>query len=207
MVDHVYVCIGNGVREDGTPSAISRAIANKAIECITEYPGNGKRCCVLLCGGFRNPHGVTEAGAMETYLTTLFQPLIFRTVYPPFLLREDTSYRTHMNAIEVLKVLNSQLNFQGSITIIDHPAHIERTMLAFRAVNRVHYRNYQWLLDAIPTEEVWDGTVYHQPYWVGPRTWWPRERKMQLLYSVLLSRPWTRLGLWFLKTVWPSEKQ
>ncbi len=186
------VCIGNGLHTDGSTSRINQAIIKKAAELWR--PEN----IIILSGGYKNKIGVTEAESMEGWLAAFFPRLKSSCV------KENKSYRTHNNAVEALKI--AQCIMRGKMIVIDHPQHLERTLLSFETVNRLYF-NDRFEIIGCAAEEVYDSNIPGQEYWATKGLFREHERKSALLYNVLLFRPWSRLGLWVLRKVWPSEKQ
>lgn len=196
----VLVCIGNGVLADGSPSAPSRAVVDAAMKEITVLAAE-RQTIVVFCGGYRNKRGKTEASAMTFYA------LERRECGKCGLLEESKSYRTHNNALEVMKRIAPHMTYDSQITICDHPLHLSRTLLAFKTVNRLYYHGRNFQIKGLASEEVYDTEIPGQPQWTDRRTFAAHEKKGMLLYRILLSWPWARFGLWLLKTVWPSDKQ
>ena len=189
------VCIGNGLHADSTTSAMNKEIVEKAAKLLEE-DRNQK---IILCGGYRNENGVTEARSMENYLLTLHP-------YAKYI-RENKSYRTHNNAIEALRIVRDSFAGKGTeVIVIDHPQHLPRTVLSFRSVNHIYYDD-KYEIIGVPAEEVYDSNVPGQEYWASRESFAKHEKNSMLLYKFLLWRPWARIGLWLLKTVWPSGKQ
>ncbi len=205
----VYLCIGNGVRKDGSLGNINEEIVNSAMEDFLKVTEEEKKDTILIfSGGYGSKYGFTEANSMYEFACSKWFGVTDIASTGRIML-ERKSYRTHNNAIQALQnifFLPGTAERNTRIFLYDHPCHIERTKLSFDAVNRVYCRNIFSIL-VHPTKEVYDAQLIGQPYWASRKVWVPRERKMMLLYKFFLFRPWTRFGLWILKTVWPSEKQ
>lgn len=207
MKEEVYVCIGNGVRADGSPSAPSKAVVVLLLSSFLRKPMRPLPI-VVFSGGYRSPGGVTEAGAMMAYLESLY-PAYGRFLRGQNLIAvENRSYRTHNNAIEALKIIVKKASPHATVVICDHPLHLPRTLLAFTAVMRCRYGHLRpFPLVSLPSEEVYDAEIPGQSQWQNKKTFAAHERKGMLLYSILLSWPWARFGLWLLTKLWPNEKQ
>ena len=195
-----YVCIGNGIRAEGTPGEMNKAIIKTAIEDLlaskSEY-----QPIIIFSGGYRNPSGITEAHAMMHYASRHYP------AYKNFFFSEPDSYRTHNNAIETMKMI-ARNGIPGElVTICDHPLHLPRTLLAFRIVARLYHPHIRLKFVGLPSREVYDAEIPGQPQWVNRKSILAHERKGMILYKILLSWPWARLGLWFLRKIWPSYKQ
>ncbi len=162
---------------------------------------------IVLCGGYKNAEGVTEAESMLHDLIRNYPDLYLYPSFRESLLIEKNSYRTHNNALEAMKVIYGKVLLDDfKIVVIDHPRHLTRTLLCFQTVNRLWYGG-RYKIKGLAALEVYDKDIPNQPYWASRETWTSREKKTLLLYKLLLFRPWARLGLWILRTVWPSEKQ
>lgn len=195
----VYVCIGNGVRADGTASTPSRAVVQRVFEAIA--PASPKDFFIIFSGGFRGGSRKTEAQAMWDYACSFG----FTNISNFFV--EDLSYRTHWNAIEALKAIVRWGIKDATIVVCDHPLHLPRTLLALRVVNRLRHRGRGFTISGLASEEVYDTEVPGQPQWRTREAFAAHERKGMLLYRVLLFSPWARLGLWLLCKLWPMKKQ
>ncbi len=200
IVRRVFLCVGNGIREDGNLGNINTKIVDSALHGFANEKSK-KGCVLMFSGGYKNKDGLTEAEAMREFA------LCKGFDFFDYVFIESKSYRTHNNAIRALGLISSYyLAKDTTIHLIDHPRHIKRTKFVFDVVNRLRHRNIFHIVPQ-PVEEVYDANIFGQPYWASRETWVPRERRMVFLYHLLLFRPWARLGLWILETVWPSEKQ
>lgn len=190
----VHVIIGCGVHESGETSNMNKAMVDFAL--LQEQPAK-----IILCGGYKNRNGITEADSMFEYV---------KWKYPIFKDRfivENKSYRTHNNAIEVMDIISMRYPDCKTVAIIDHPLQIDRTALSFEAVLRVKYRYWKFELEKIPAPTAYDSNIPGQEYWASEKLFRSHERKASLLYKALLFKPWTELGLSVLRDVWPSENQ
>lgn len=190
------ICVGNGLHTDGSTSKINQKIVDLAARMWVDDTTLGR---IILCGGYKNKSGVTEAKSMEDYLLSRYSDL------KPLYTKENKSYRTHNNAIEALRIV-SKYSFLDEVTIIDHPQHLQRTLLSFKTVNRLYYSN-KYQIVGLPIEEIYDSDIPGQEYWATKEQFVEHEKNPTILYRFLLSHSWARLGLWILRTVWPSEKQ
>ncbi len=175
---------------------MNEKIIERAVKLSEYTPGS---YTIILSGGYKNKDGVTEARSMENYLLSLCPDRKY--------IRENKSYRTHNNAIEALKIVKSQSGGKwAQVIVVDHPKHITRTFLSFQMVNHAYYHDkydIMWWAG----DEVYDPNIPGQEYWASRESFKKHEKNGMILYKFLLFRPWARIGLWLLKTVWPSEKQ
>ncbi len=189
------VCIGNGLHADGTTSAMNEKIVERAVKLWE----NGRDQKIILCGGYKNENGITEARSMENYLLTLHP-------YTKYI-RENRSYRTHNNAIEALRIVKNSFAGEGTeVVIIDHPQHLRRTLLSFRAVNHIYYDD-RYAIVGMAADEVYDPNIPGQEYWKSREAFKKYEKNRMLLFKFLLWRPWAQIGMKVLLSVWPSSKQ
>ena len=197
-----FVGIGNGVREDGSASAIGEAIVNRMFDPTGTSLWAFNKPVAVFSGGYRSPRGTTEAGSMFDEATAI--PDVYVALQRLTLIKEEASCGTHNNAIEGMKLVSRKLADGGTVFICDHPLHIARTMLCFKTVNRLFYPEQKFNLVALPCEEVYDASVYGQSYWASVRLFRSREKKMLFFYRILLFNLWARVGLRLLQTARPN---
>ena len=188
------ICIGNGLHANDTTSAMNEKIVEKALK----FWEIDKAQKIILCGGYKNQNGVTEAKSMENYLLSLHP-------YAKYI-RENKSYRTHNNAIEAMKIVRNFGGKGAEVVIVDHPQHLRRTLLSFQVVNRIYHHDAYKIIGSA-ANEVYDSTIPGQEYWATAKSFKEYEKSRMLLFRFLLWKPWARIGMKALLFIWPSEKQ
>jgi len=191
----IIIGIGNGLRPDGSLSAVSREVADSVFEVYRIMEGEKH---VVFSGGYK-VNSITEAEAMSKYFNERYG-LLGHT--------EKKSYRTHNNAIEgILYAKKLSDGRKAKIVVVDHPEHFDRTKLAFKAAIEAYSDKDKFYLDGVKTKEVYDPEVFRQPQWTDKKSFSAYEKRRMRLYKTLLRKPWNKLGLKFLKRIWPSHRQ